>query len=152
MREPLEPGMIKQILELDKQKVNITEISRQLNIDRKSVYKYIVLYRPEKEFYEHKRVQPEEIELIKDLYLNKGLTPTEISRQTGINYTRVKHIMKNYKIKKKGYYGEKEYNVPMPPLKHILNEPFYYPERKITTKKVTINGKRYIDVSEVYGI
>lgn len=152
MKEPLSRKMIEQILELDRQKVNITEISRQLNIDRKSVYKYIVLYRPEREFYEHKKVQPEEIELIKDLYLNKGMTPTEISRKTGINHSRIKHIMKNYKIKKKGYYGEKEFNVPMPPLTLGLNEPIYYPERKVTTKKVIINGKRYQDVSEVYGI
>ena len=40
---------------------------------------------------------------------------------------------------------------PMPPLK-LQNDPVFYPERKITPKRVNIKGKQYLDVSEGYGL
>lgn len=148
-RTKITPELIEEIVNLVKQDVNITEIAKQLNINRSSIYRYMRTHLPEREYQIHKEVTKEEFEQIRTLYLEQGMTPTDISYSTGINILRINHILDNYNIRKPRSGAPRLNNVKMP---DKIEDPLFYPERKITTKKVIINGKRYQDVSEVYGL
>ena len=150
-RTKITQELIDQIVEMAKQDVNITDIAKQLNINRTSIYRYLRTHLPEREYQMHKEVSEDELNTIQTLYLTQGMTPTDISYSTGINILRINHILDNYNIRKPKTGAQKinMLNVKMP---EKIEDPLYYPERKIAPKKYTDRGKKYIDVSEVYGL
>lgn len=150
-RTKITQELIDQIIEMAKQDVNITDIAKQLNINRTSIYRYLRTHLPDREYQMHKEVTEEELNTIRTLYLTQGMTPTDISYSTGINILRINHILDNYNIRKPKTGAQKinMLNVKMP--EHI-DDPLYYPERKATIRPYEDRGKKYLDVSEVYGI
>lgn len=150
-RTQITQEIIDKILELESKNVNISEISRQLHIDRRSVYRYIQKFVPEREFYKPTEVSEEEKEEVRKMYLEQGMTPTEISWKLGITPRRVNGILTRYDIRKpkNGKMEKKEFigNMPEP-----IPDPVFYPERKVTPKVVNVNGKKYTDVSGYYGL
>lgn len=150
-RTKITPELIDQIVSMAKEDINITEIAKQLNINRSSIYRYLRTHLPDREYQMHKEVTEEELNTIRTLYLTQGMTPTDISYSTGINILRINHILDNYNIRKPKTGAQKinMLNVKMP---EKVEDPLYYPERKATPKRYTDRGKKYIDVSEVYGL
>lgn len=151
MKKRITPDMIVEMVELAKQDVNITEIARRMNLDRTCVHKYLRIHYPDRIYQKHREVTAEEFETIKAMYLTQGMTPTDISHATGINVGRINYILDEYNIRKPKTGAQKinMINVKMP---EKIDDPLYYPERKVTIRKYEDRGKKYIDVSEVYGI
>ena len=150
-RTKITQELIDQIIEMAKQDVNITDIAKQLNINRTSIYRYLRTHLPDREYQMHKEVTEEELNTIRTLYLTQGMTPTDISYSTGINILRINHILDNYNIRKPKT-GAQKINILNVKMPEKIEDPLYYPERKIAPKKYTDRGKKYIDVSEVYGL
>ena len=143
--------IIDKIIELESQNVNMTDIARQLNIDRRSVYRYVKQYVPEREFAKVEAVTDEDVKNVRTMYLEQGMTPTEIAWKMGVTPRRIHGILTRYGIRKPkgGWMETREFIGKMP---EPVNDPVYYPEKKITPKDVKINGKKYKDVSEFYGL
>ncbi len=150
-RTVITQDIIDKILELENQDVNISEIARQLHIDRRSVYRYIQKYVPEREFHKAAEVTEEELAQVRTMYLEQGMTPTEIAWKLGVTPRRIHGILTRYEMRKPkcGHLETKEFIGKMP---DPVDDPVYYPERKITKKTVNVNGKKYTDVSEFYGL
>lgn len=151
----LDRDTIYKILQLRKDGKGYREIGRELNIDAKQARKYCVLYGLDGVQTLLERNREEDRKLIAKCYTEEGMTPNEISRKLHKSPDAIRKSL--YKL---GLWEKREYHreqngefkdIPMPPLR-ADNEPVYYPEREIEKKTVIINGKRYIDVSEVYGI
>lgn len=155
MKTPISPEVVRQILELRRAGNSYRSIARQLNIDPHSPRKYCVLYELDGIKTTVQQNREEEIKTILSLYLEKHMTPNEIARQMHKSAQAIRLTLYKQGVWEKRDYVRREEGVfidkPMPPLK-ADNEPVFYPERKITPKKVTVNGKTYIDVSEVYGL
>lgn len=151
MKKRITPDMIVEMVELAKQDVNITEIARRMNLDRTCVHKYLRIHYPDRIYQKHREVTAEEFDTIKAMYLTQGMTPTDISHATGINVGRINYILDEYNIRKPKTGAQKinMINVKMP---EKIDDPLYYPERKVTIRKYEDRGKKYIDVSEVYGL
>ena len=151
MKKRITPDMIVEMVELAKQDVNITEIARRMNLDRTCVHKYLRIHYPDRIYQKHREVTVEEFDTIKAMYLTQGMTPTDISHATGINVGRINYILDEYNIRKPKTGAQKinMINVKMP---EKIDDPLYYPERKVTPKRYTDRGKKYLDVSEVYGL
>lgn len=151
MKKRITSDMIVEMVELAKQDVNITEIARRMNLDRTCVHKYLRIHYPDRIYQKHKEVTAEELDTIRTMYLTQGMTPTDISHATGINVGRINHILTEYNIRKPKTGAQKinMLNVKMP---EKIEDPLYYPERKVTIRPYKDRGKKYLDVSEVYGI
>jgi DNA-binding CsgD family transcriptional regulator len=147
----LEPDTIKRILELRKAGKSLNNIAQIVDIDKKTVRKYCVVYGVDGVDYSTPHWTEEEEATIKDLYFNKGMTPSEIAREMNKSYEGVrKYILRhNYKKPRDYMHRPTEFSKELP---EPVIDPVYYPERKITPKKVTINGKKYQDMSEVFGL
>ena len=155
MKDMISPETVRKILDLRKAKNSYREIARQLNIDAHKVRKYCVLYGLDGIKTDRERQYEADVKKIKYLYTKKDMTPNEIARVMHKSGETIRVTLYKQGLWNKRTYSKHEEGVfidkPMPPLK-LQSEPVYYPERNITGKKVTINGKRYIDVSEVYGL
>lgn len=151
MKKRITPDMIVEMVELAKQDVNITEIARRMNLDRTCVHKYLRIHYPDRIYQKHREVTAEEFDTIKAMYLTQGMTPTDISHSTGINVGRINYILDEYNIRKPKTGAQKinMINVKMP---EKIDDPLYYPERKVTIRPYEDRGKKYLDVSEVYGL
>ena len=151
MKKRITPDMIVEMVELAKQDVNITEIARRMNLDRTCVHKYLRIHYPDRIYQKHREVTVEEFDTIKAMYLTQGMTPTDISHATGINVGRINYILDEYNIRKPKTGAQKinMINVKMP---EKIDDPLYYPERKVTIRPYEDRGKKYLDVSEVYGL
>ena len=151
MKKRITPDMIVEMVELAKQDVNITEIARRMNLDRTCVHKYLRIHYPDRIYQKHREVTVEEFDTIKAMYLTQGMTPTDISHATGINVGRINYILDEYNIRKPKTGAQKinMINVKMP---EKIDDPLYYPERKVTIRPYQDSGKKYLDVSEVYGL
>lgn len=153
MGKTLDPQKVKQILELRKQGKTHAEIARIVGTTRNISRNYCLVYGIGEIKAPFRMKTEEEKNTIRDMYLNQGMTPSEIAAKTGIaRSTVVDNLIRQGVYDSKKSKGKKgDFSKPMPPLK-LDYDPIYYPERKITPKKVQINGKRYQDISEVYGL
>lgn len=155
MKDMTSPETVRKILDLRKAGWSYRAISKELFINPKLVRKYCVLYELDGIKTDTEKKRKEEIEKILHLYLEENKTPNEIAREMHKSGQAIRLTLFKQGVWEKREYVRHQEGVfidkPMPPL-NLTNEPVYYPERNITGKKVTINGKRYIDVSEVYGI
>ena len=142
---------VKQILELRKQKKRYSEIAQELNITKDKARYYCMVYGLEDLVTSISYTQ-EEDDIIKDLYLNQGMTPSEIAVKLQKSPQGIRKYLNRHGIKKPRKYTVNKDNIDKVELPPPIKDTVFYPERKITTKKVTINGKRYQDVSEVYGL
>lgn len=146
----LEPKMIKQILDL-KKNTDLTniQIADIVGCSRDSVSKYTRLYGDTIGL--DLRTIPEKItELWK-----KGHTINEIAKAIDVcpNTVRNNVVKLGLREKREQYISNPNaFKVEMPPLKPRPTTDIYYPDREYKVKKVVINGKKYVDVSEVYGI
>ena len=147
MRKELDIETIKKILALKKRGLNNTEIAQEIGCGRDSVRKYVILYGDAAGL--DLRTTPEKI---CDLW-DKGYNQNEIAKALNLSYKCVRLNVLKLGLREKREYeiNTEAFNVDMPPL-NLNNEPVYYPEREYKEKKVTVNGKKYIDVSEVYGL
>ena len=147
----LSPETIKQILDMRRQGKFLKEIARELNIDSHTVRKYTVLHGLDSVEILNPHWTETEAEMVKDMYLNQGMTPTEIAVKMKKSTQAVRKYLIRHDIKKprKFHWHDKEdFSVQLPP---PVEDPVYYPERKITKKTVIVNGKKYQDVTEVFG-
>lgn len=143
---------IKQILEYRKKGYSHRKISRELDVDPKTVRKYCIENGIESDDPLKATYSQEEVNEIKTMYLERGMTPSEIGRELDIPLSTVILILQRDNVRKPFNYGKGKsnaFNKPMPPL-YARKEPVYYPDRVIKPKNVTINGKRYKDVSELW--
>ena len=147
----LDPETIKQILEMRKNKYSLKQISRELKLDSHTVRKYTVLYGLDGVETLNEAWTEAEDKMIRELYLNQGLTATEIAIHMKRSYQGVRKYLLRHNIKKPRSYTPTvaQFNKPLPP---PVIDPVYYPKKDITPKHVTYNGKKYLDVSEVYGL
>ena len=147
----LEPDKIKKIIELRKKGCSLNNIGRIIGSDAKTVRKYCVVYEIDGVDHTTPHWTKEEEETIKDLYFNKGMTPSEIAREMGRSYEGVRKYLLRHDYKKPRDYMHRptEFSKPLP---KPVEDPVFYPERKITKKTVIVNGKRYTDVTEVFGL
>lgn len=155
MKDMTSPETVKKILDLRRKGSSYREISRQLNIDPKKARKYCVLYELDGIKTDRERQYTVDAEKIAFLYTEKGMTPNEIAREMHKSAQAIRLTLYKKGLWDKRTYSKHEEGVfidkPMPPL-NLNKEPVFYPERKITPKSVNINGKKYLDISEVYGI
>lgn len=151
MKKRITPDMIVEMVELAKQDVNITEIARRMNLDRTCVHRYLRIHYPDRIYQKHREVTAEELDTIRTMYLTQGMTPTDISHATGINVGRINHILTEYNIRKPKY-GAHEISSSHVKMPEHIDDPLYYPERKVTIRPYKDRGKKYLDVSEVYGL
>lgn len=148
MKRDLNPETIKQILELKKTGLNNSEVAKIVGCNRDSVRKYVTLYGDANgiDF----RTTAEKVE---DLW-NKGYTINEIAKAANVSAqsVRVNVVKLGLREKREYHVGSPDaFNKTLPPL-NLNNEPVYYPERNIKPKKYVDRGKKYLDVTEVFGI
>lgn len=153
MKDMTSPETVRKILDLRRKGSSYREISRQLNIDPKKARKYCVLYELDGIKTNRERQYKVDADRIAYLYTEKEMTPNEIAREMHKSAQAVRLTLYKKGLWDKRTYSKHEEGVfidkPLPP---PIKEPVFYPERKITPKKVTVNGKKYVDVSEVYGL
>jgi len=147
----LDPETIKKILDMRKDGNSLKQISRVLKLDSHTVRKYTVLYGLDGVECLNEAWTEEEDKMIRDLYLNQGLTATEIAVRMKKSYQGVRKYLLRHEIKQPRSYTPTvaQFSKPLPP---PVIDPVYYPKKNITPKHVEYNGKKYLDVSEVYGI
>lgn len=151
MRGTLPIETIREILHRRKDGQSYNSIAKDMGLSPKTPRRYCVLYGVDTKEKLWSPRSDAEVGLIKDLYINKGHTPYEISIQTSIPHSTVKAILKREGLTKPRNYGtgKESFKKALP---KPIEDTIFYPERKVTYKSVEINGKRYIDVSEVYGL
>lgn len=148
MQHELEPKTINKILELKNQGMNNTEIAKIIGCNRDSVRKYTLLY---KDQLIDIRTTGEKIE---DLW-NQGYKPGEIAEELNLSGSCVRaNIVKLGLRPKREYHPNQEaiVDIVMPPLKVKPETDIFYPDRTYEVKKYQDRGKKYFDVSEVYGL
>ena len=147
----LEPQVIRQILDMRREGKYLKEIAKELKIDPHTVRKYTVLYGLDGVEALNPHWTETEADMIRDLYLNKGMTPTEIANRMKKSNQAVRKYLIRHGIRKprKNAKPNDDFSKPLP--KPVV-DPVFYPARKITKGKVVINGKKYQDISELYGI
>lgn len=146
MIRAMEVDKIKKMLELKKAGWTNTDIAKELKCGRDSVRKYVTLYGDTIGL--DCRTTGEKIT---ELW-NKGYNSSEIAKALDLSYTCVRT-----NVVKLGLREAREYHAPspnafkrkMPPLQVKPQTDIYYPDREYKVKKVVINGKKYVDVSEV---
>ena len=152
MGKTLDPQKVKRILELRREGKTHAEIARIVGTTRNISRNYCTVYGIDGIKAPFRMKTDEEKNTVKDMYLNQGMTPSEIVAKTGMPRSTVVGILTRqgvYKTVKR--YKTGEFDKPMPPLK-LDYEPVYYPERNIKPKKYVDRGKKYIDVTEVFGV
>lgn len=146
---------IERILELREQGLSYRKIGSELSVDCKVAHKYCILYGKEKiqESKPRKKFEEDQVEIVKELYLYRGLTPSEIAQDTNIPYNDVKTIIHSRKFRKGEQIIEKPKMIQtkLPPLK-FQEEPIFYPDRELKPVKYTDRGKNYQDVSALFGL
>lgn len=155
MKDMTSPETIRKILEMRKSGNSYREISRELKIDAKKARKYCVLYDLDGIKTSKERQYEADVKKIIKLYTEKEMTPNEIAREMHKSAEAIRlTLYKQGLWEKRAYVRVEEgkfVDKPMPPLE-LKSEPIYYPEREFKPKTVVINGKKYQDVSEMYGI
>lgn len=149
-----DPNTIKKILELREQKLRYSDIAAELGITKDTARYYCKAHGLGSLV---KTTSPmfseEEGALVADMYLNKGMTPSEIAIKLGRSPVGIRKYLLRHGIKKsRSYTTPKVNNIDKTQLPKPIEDPIYYPEKTITPKKVQINGKSYTDISEVYGL
>ena len=155
MKDMTSPETVRKILEMRRAGNSYRAIARELNIDTHKARKYCVLYELDGIKTNRERQYKANADRIAYLYTEKEMTPNEIAREMHKSAQAIRLTLYKQGLWDKRTYSKHEEGVfidkPMPPL-NLTNEPVFYPERKITPKSVNINGKKYLDVSEVYGL
>ncbi len=149
-----DPNTIKKILELREQKLRYSDIAAELGITKDTARYHCKahglgsLVKTSSPMFSE-----EEGALVADMYLNKGMTPSEIAIKLGRSPVGIRKYLLRHGIKKaRSYTTPEANNIDKIQLPKPIQDPIFYPEKTITPKKVQINGKRYQDVSEVYGL
>lgn len=149
MLHELEPQTIKKILNLKKTGMNNAEIARIIGCNRDSVRKYVTLYQDQLDL--DVRTTPEKI---KELW-DQGCKPGEIAEKLNLSGSCVRaNVVKMGLRPKREYHPNQEYihDIEMPPLKVKPETDIFYPDRIYKSKRYQDRGKKYFDVSEVYGL
>lgn len=155
MKDMTSPETVRKILELRRAGNSYRAISRELGIDQKKARKFCVLYGVDGIKTDRERQYKADVKKITYLYTEKEMTPNEIAREMHKSAQAIRLTLYKQGLWDKRTYTKHEEGVfidkPMPPI-NLKSDPVYYPERKITPKRVNYNGKQYLDVSEVYGL
>lgn len=149
MRSALDSKTINRILELKKQGLKNIEIARAVGCGRDSVRKYVELYADA--YGVDCRTIPEKVT---DLW-NKGYTANEIAKALYLSPSCVRsNIVKiGLREKRVAHAGQPDaFKKEMPPLVVKPQTDIFYPDRDYEVKRYKDRGKRYFDVSEVYGL
>lgn len=149
MRSALDSKTINRILELKKQGLKNIEIARAVGCGRDSVRKYVELYADA--YGVDCRTIPEKVT---DLW-NKGYTANEIAKALYLSPSCVRsNIVKiGLREKRDAHAGQPDaFKKEMPPLVVKPQTDIFYPDRDYEVKRYKDRGKRYFDVSEVYGL
>lgn len=149
MRNELSPIVIKRILELKKDGMKNLDIAREVGCGRDSVRKYIILYGDK-----HDIDLRTNAEKITDLW-NKGYNANQIADELHMSASAVRtNIVKiGLREKRESYAGQADaFKKKLPPLKARPTTDLYYPDRTYAVKKYQDRGKKYLDVSEIYGL
>lgn len=149
MRSALDSKTINRILDLKKQGLKNIEIARAVGCGRDSVRKYIELYADA--YGVDCRTIPEKVT---DLW-NKGYTANEIAKALYLSPSCVRsNIVKiGLREKRVAHAGQPDaFKKEMPPLVVKPQTDIFYPDRDYEVKRYKDRGKRYFDVSEVYGL
>lgn len=149
MRNELSPMMIKRILELKKQGMKNLQIAREVGCGRDSVRKYVILYGDA-----HDIDLRTNAEKITDLW-NQGYDANHIAEALNMSASAVRtNIVKiGLREKRESYAGQADaFKKKLPPLKVRPTTDIYYPDRIYEVKRYQDRGKKYFDVSEVYGL
>lgn len=152
MKERINSEIIDQILEKRRQGLSHGKIARDLGISPKTSRRYCVSHGLDSPDPIVKPVSAEKIERIKFLYTEKGMIPAEITREMSMPRQTIVNILEREGLrtpKTFGFEKRADYSKPLPP---PVNDPIYYPERKVEMKSVKIKGRKYTDVSEMYGL
>lgn len=144
---------IRKILELRGQRLRYTDIAKELGITKDTARYYCNLHGLGSLVKSSSPLFTEEDgEMVKDMYLNRGMTPSEIAVAIKRSPQGIRKFLIRHDIKKPRSYTLNNDAIDKVQLPPPIVDPIFYPERKITPKKVQINGKRYQDISEVYGL
>lgn len=149
MRSAIDSKTINRILELKKQGLKNIEIARVVGCGRDSVRKYVELYADA--YGVDCRTIPEKVT---DLW-NKGYTANEIAKALYLSPSCVRsNIVKiGLREKRVAHAGQPDaFKKEMPPLVVKPQTDIFYPDRDYEVKRYKDRGKRYFDVSEVYGL
>lgn len=149
-----DPNTIRKILELREQKLRYSDIAAELGITKDTARYYCKAHGLDSLVKTSSPMFSEEDGAkAADMYLNKGMTPSEIAVKLGRSPVGVRKYLLRHGIKKtRNYTIPDAKNIDDVKLPEPIKDTVFYPERKITPKKVQINGKRYQDISEVYGL
>ena len=145
---------ITKILELREQKLNYSQIAKELGIT-KDTARYHCQQHGLGEIDANipcPTYTKKQGEQIKDMYLNKGMTPSEIAVALKRSPNGIRKYLLRHGIKKARNYTSHKDNIDKVKLPPPIADPIYYPDRKITAKSVVIKGRKYSDISEVYGL
>ena len=149
MRNELSPQVIKRILELKKTGMKNLDIAREVGCGRDSVRKYIILYGNS-----HDIDLRTTAEKITDLW-NKGYDANHIAEELHMSASAVRtNIVKiGLREKRVAHAGQADaFKKKLPPLKAKPTTDIFYPDRTYEVKRYQDRGKKYFDVSEVYGL
>ena len=92
------------------------------------------------------------VDKIRHLYIDEDKTLLEVSLAMDMTVNQVRGIFHKYDFVKSDPNRIKPYEDFSKPIKTVV-DPIYYPEKKVLPKKiVVIDGKKYQDVSEYYGL
>lgn len=149
----IKPEVVKQILELRKQKKKYSEIAKKLNITKDKARYWCMVYGLDTIIPDGcQTFTKEEDEMIRDMYLNKGMTPSEIAVKLKKSPQGIRKYLLRHGLKKPRTYTSNRDAIDKVKLPDPIDDPIYYPERKVKIKSVVIKGKKYSDISEVYGL
>lgn len=144
---------ISKILELREHKMSYAEISRELSITKDTARYQCIAHGLDIVTDDKNSHIPDELgEKIKDMYLNNGMTPSEIAVALKRSPQGIRKYLLRHEIKKPRAYTPNKDSIDKIKLPDPIVDPVYYPDRKVTPKKVSIKGKEYQDISEAYGI
>ena len=147
------PEVIKKILDLRKQNKRYSEIAKELGVTKDVARYYCMVYGLEDLLpTPFPNYTKEEDEMIRDMYLNKGMTPSEIAVKLKKSPQGIRKYLLRHGLKKPRTYTSNRDAIDKVKLPDPIDDPIYYPERKVKIKSVVIKGKKYSDISEVYGL
>ena len=149
MRSAIDSKTIQRMCELKKAGMKNIEIARVVGCGRDSVRKYVELYADA--YGVDCRTIPEKVT---DLW-NKGYTANEIAKALYLSPSCVRtNIVKiGLREKRESYKGQEgAFKKELPPLKVKPETDIFYPDREYEVKRYQDRGKKYFDVSEVYGL
>ena len=152
----LEEMLHDKIVEMYHQGMGYRAISRELNVSLNTVRKFCVMSEDEIAEPTHKiHLTEEDKDAICDMYLNQGMTPTNIAEHFRCSNKTINRVLFERGLEnkggKKGEWGKLDAYTPLKAF-YSDGDTCFYPKRDIKPKKYTdVRGKAWSDVTDIIG-